>query len=192
MSVEPVIVDFVHPMGAKIPASVLLFESKLVGHVAIIGSPPGLNRNYLASISYFIPQLREMFDLDLKKLVVILEFKSKDERQDPVYQKVQFSDELRSRIEGDKIIPYVRLVKPEVLPLDSELLASILTNVNLSKYNGRKVLIQTVKDGDIEGVVDSYDGTSYYLTINSENVEKRTVGVRGIIRKVLDPIIKGK
>jgi len=171
-----------HPHNVIINLECAVVQTDLYPILTIKYSDP--KQSVVASLAYFIPQLISYFQLDIIKLRVVFLSISKAENsevQDLRYLEVDFAREIqRQEYKGD-ILSYVLLKSPATISLPADIAYELeLAGIELSQYHGRQVLLRTVTDGDIKGVVEYYDGERYYLKTGKNEPLKV---FRGIIRK---------
>lgn len=175
-----------HPQGMTLDLDCTLIESEEKQSILMI-SFTDTKKAVVSTLSYFIPQLIMHFGLNIKNVEIVFQVPQKidnTESQDPRYFKIDFAREiLRQQFKGG-ILSYVLLKSPATVALPIDLAFQLeLAGVQLSKYNGEEVLLRTITDGDVKGVIEYYDGSRYHL---KQDENKPLKVLRGTIRKLIN------
>lgn len=181
MTINKQTIEVYHPLDAVQLLDVELLETPN-GPVLIIGRHGNKGPNIASVMDHYIPQLISRFNLNIKDVRVVYRADNSDDNQDYGYHEVKFTRELRKRVEGSSIKPYVKLQNPPMTSLSPHLVVDIEgSGYILTKYTGDEVIIQSIEDGDVKCKVDSYNGTSYSVMPEGRN---NFITVRGKIKTV--------
>lgn len=185
MVVQEKVLHVPHPLGKDEAIFATLLNTDL-GDTLVIRKDESskISSNIMAAISHYIPLIVKEFGLSIDTAEIVYTDTAKDDQQDDKFYRLLFAREIKTRTQQNSIVSYVTMLEPQIEPL-TKIMAQKLEEAGLemTKYNGHRVVLRTLSLGDVKGKVEGYDGNQYIIQPdNSMN----PVSVSGDIRKSLN------